>query len=785
MTKKADGTWRPCGDYRRLNMITEADHYPMPNIMDLTNNIGTARVFSKLDLLKGYFQVPVHPEDIPKTAITTPFGSYVFHYSTFGLRNSGATFQRMMDVIFGHLPFCAAYVDDILIYSDNHQDHVAHLGQVLHLLQENGLVVRPDKCVFGSPSVEFLGYNIDAEGIRPVSDKVEAIKRFPTPRTIKATQEFLGMMNYYHRFVPNAAAILTPLYDVISSKSRTLRWGQPQDKAFEAAKRALADATTLSHLDPTARLYLSTDASNVAVGAVLEQQSAGANRKPIAFFSRKLRPPQQKYSTFDRELLAIHLATRHFRHLLEGVPFTIRTDHKPLLTALTKSTDAWTARQQRHLSAIAETGCTIEYVPGIDNPVADALSRVEISTVQIGVDYTALANAQASDEELAGIAASTTTNLQLETARFGDISITCDVSTGRPRPFVPLNYRRSIFDTIHGLAHPSIRKTTVLMTEKFVWPRIKKDVRIWTRQCIACQRSKVQRHTKSPISSFPTSPRRFGHIHVDVVGPLPPSEGQRYLFTIIDRFTRWPEATPMAEANSASCAQALLTSWISRFGLPSHITSDRGSTFTSELWSALARLLGVQVHHTTAYHPQANGLVERFHRTLKAAIVARCTGHLWTHHLPWILLGLRTAPKDDIQSSPAETLYGQTLTVPEEFFPHEENAEISQMRGTVGQLPCRPTPTSKGSTYVPHDLKTCRFVFIRDDAVRPPLTPPYHGPYPVRQRREKAFQLEIRQRLDWVSIDRLKPAYVDETEFSSNIQTRSGRTVKPPIRLSM
>jgi hypothetical protein len=224
----------------------------------------------------------------------------------------------MMDV-FGHLPFCAAYVDDILIYSDNHQDHVAHLRQVLHLLQENGLVVRPDKCVFGAPSVEFLGYNIDAEGIRPVSDKVEAIKKFPTPRTIKATQDLLGMMNYYHRFVPNAAAILTPLYDVISNKSRTLRWGQPQDKAFEAAKRALANATTLSHLDPSARLFLSTDASNVAVGTVLEQQNAGSNRKPIAFFSRKLRPAQQKYSTFDRELLAIHLATRHFRYLLEGV----------------------------------------------------------------------------------------------------------------------------------------------------------------------------------------------------------------------------------------------------------------------------------------------------------------------------------------------------------------------------------------------------------------------------------------------------------------------------------
>ena len=222
MVSKSDGSWRPCGDYRRLNLITEPDHYPMPNIIDITNNIGKSRVFSKLDLLKGYFQVPVHPPDVPKTAIVTPFGNYVFHYSTFGLRNSGATFQRMMNSIFGHLPNVVVYIDDMLIFSEDIHQHEQHLRQVLSLLQQNGLIVRQDKCVFAAPVVEFLGHEISGDGIRPLSSKVKAIQDYPTPTTIKELQTFLGMVNYYHRFLPMAASKMASLYNVLAKKPKSL-----------------------------------------------------------------------------------------------------------------------------------------------------------------------------------------------------------------------------------------------------------------------------------------------------------------------------------------------------------------------------------------------------------------------------------------------------------------------------------------------------------------------------------------------------------------------------------
>ena len=343
--------------------------------------------------------------------------------------------------------------------------------------------------------------------------------------------------------------------------------------------------------------------------------------------------------------------------MLEGTSYTICTDHKPLVTALSKHSDAWTSRQQRHLSTIAETCCTIEYLPGKQNAVVDALSRVEISAIQLGMDYVELCAAQQSDPET-DAAKSSITNLRWKTVNFGDVQLLCDISTGRPRPFVPKSFRRKIFNMIHNLSHPSIRATVQLVTDKFVWHSMNKDITAWSRTCVHCQRSKIHRHTKSSLGQFSQPTRRFGHIHVDVVGPLPISEGNRYLFTIIDRSTRWPEAVPMEETSTMSCANALLNSWVSRFGLPEQMTSDRGSVFTSDIWSSLAKLLGVNLHYTTAYHPQANGMVERWHRTLKASLTARCSGSDWHTQLPWVLLGLRTMPKEGLNHSAAEMVYG-------------------------------------------------------------------------------------------------------------------------------
>ena len=393
MVLKKDGTYRPCGDYRRLNNITEGDHYPLPNINDITSFLDGAKVFSKLDLTKGYYQIPMAPKDIPKTAVTTPFGTFTFNYSCFGLRNAGATFQRTMDMILGDLPFCTVYIDDILVFSKSAKEHLKHLRIILQRLRDYGLILHPQKCSLAKDQMEFLGHSLSSKGVTPTKEKVDAITRFPTPKSIKSLQEFIGMITYYHRFLPGIARILAPLHNALSGKKKKLVWTEALQTAFEKAKMSISKAVLLSFPSKDAKLQLLTDASDHAIGAALQQVTPNGPA-PIAFFSRKLSPAEQRYSTFDRELLAVYAAVRHFRHFLEAVPFDVFTDHMPLIDAVYKKSDPISKRQQRHLSAITEFDCRLYHVSGKLNPVADALSRNCSALTVCGLDLRALADEQ-------------------------------------------------------------------------------------------------------------------------------------------------------------------------------------------------------------------------------------------------------------------------------------------------------------------------------------------------------------------------------------------------------
>lgn len=343
---------------------------------------------------------------------------------------------------------------------------------------------------------------------------------------------------------------------------------------------------------------------------------------------------------------------------------------------------------------------------------------------------------------------------------------------------------------IHGLSHPGVKASIKEVSERFVWPGLKKEVGDWARQCISCQKSKVHKHTHSALEPFTVPDRRFDHINVDIVGPLPPSRGYTHLLTVVDRFTRWPEAIPISDTSAQSCARALLLHWVSRYGIPSDMSSDRGPQFTSATWSALANLLGTNLHRTTAYHPQANGLVERFHRHLKASLTARLTSPAWADELPWVLLGIRTTSKEDLGASPAEMVYGAPLTVPGEFLGvANDNLDTStflqQLRAKVGSLAPTPTSTHGRATpgRVPRDLKSADFVFVRRDGHHPPLTPKYEGPFKVVHKEPKFYKLQMGDRMESVAIDRLKAAYTDSSQPVQVAQPpKRGRPTKHPAR---
>ncbi len=375
-----------------------------------------------------------------------------------------------------------------------------------------------------------------------------------------------------------------------------------------------------------------------------------------------------------------------------------------------------------------------------------------------GLDLLLLAAAQAETQ-----VAAASTSLKIKLFPLGGMSFMCDVSLANPRPVVPVSFQQVILNSVHSIVHPCIRATKRMISARYVWKDMGADITSFCRDCQRCARGKVTATVHTQVQPIQLPVKRFSHVHTDIVGPLPASPGGcTHLLTMVDRSTRWAEAAPLVNTSTASCAAAFFNSWVSRFGVPAVLTSDRGVQLSSAVWGELCSTLGISHRLPTAYHPQANRLVERFHRQLKDVLRARMDSQDWPSHLPWVLLGLRAAPKEDCGISSAEMVYGEALTLPGDFLEASRppaDSFLQQLRERMTRFQPPPTRPVEVKTVSHQEaaLHRADFMYIRRGAAASSISPLYSGPYRVISRGEKTFHMDIGGRDVVISTDMLKP----------------------------
>jgi len=683
LAKKKDNTTRFCVDYRRLNNITSKDTYPMPNVSDIFDHIGRSSVFSTLDLQRGFWQIPVRESDRPKTAFTTFTGLYEFCVMPFGLTNSPATFQRLIENVLRDLTGANIfiYMDDVLIASETIDQHVDDLQRVFDRMRSAHLQLNFKKCTFGRPEVIYLGHAITKNGLSPDKAKVNAVKNFPTPTDIKSLKGFLGLASYYRRFIDSFATIANPLFKLLR-KNVSFNWTSSTEKAFNNLKSRLISAPVLAYPDFNKPFILHTDASGTGIGGILSQETETGER-PIAFISRSLNKAERNYATTEQEALAIVWSLKTFRPYVYGHPCILYTDHAPL-RFLTSST-LTNSRLIRWSLSLQDYTLEIRYKSGSTNQAADALSRNPVFTV---LSEDSIVTEQINDKFLGPICdylkngtISPDPEFQRKVDFFTSHFLVIDnklyyQKSKKQTPnseavlAVPASMVNYVIEEFHDSlfsAHLGFKKTLDKLQQRFYWPKMASDIFIHCRSCLSCAGRKAPAaYIHAPLVPI-TVAECFELVAMDILGPFPTTEtGNKYVIVFCEYLTRWPEAFAIPDAKAETVARVFVDNIVCRYGAPKRLLSDRGANFLSDTMKEICRICQTTKVNTVAYHPQCDGLVERFNRSLAEmlSMYVSTSQRDWDFFIPYVLLAYRTSKHESTGFSPFYLLYGRQARLP-------------------------------------------------------------------------------------------------------------------------
>lgn len=751
--EKPNGGLRFCVDYRRLNIITKRNRYPIPLIDEVLARIQGCKFLTRLDIIAAFNKLRMHPDSEDYTTFVTSLGAYKYRVLPFGLTNGPATYQQYMnDILFEYLnDFCQAYLDDILIYSKTKKEHIRHVRLVLQKLREAGLQVDILKCEFHVQETKFLGLLVSIDGLRMDPVKIQAVIDWPIPTNLKETQAFIGFCNFYRRFIRSFSKIIRPMVK-LTKKDAIFEWSPACQMAFLLLKDAVTQAPVLRHFDRTKEAILETDSSDYVNGGVLSQYDDNGLLHPVAFYSKNLTPAECNYQIYDKELLAIIRCLEHWRPELEctDIPVKIFTDHKGLMY-FAEGRDL-SRRQARYLDMLSEFNIKIVYRPGPQNTKADALTRMPgskptdplddrvrqqhqtiLTPERLDLDGVAVRAmedpifhrvlyANKEDELCSEIREAL---LEGKTKLHGITLTKCSVNDGvlyhKERLWVPEEFYTDLIRETHdqpACGHPGVTRSYGLLKREYYWRGMRATIATYVQNCYTCQRSKAPRDREHGLlQPLPIPEKRWQDISMDLITGLPESDGYNAIWSIIDRLTKERHYVPTTASDNGTSADATMEVLIKEVfrlhGLPASIVSDRGPQFIATVWKAFCKRLGIEAKLSTAFHPETDGQTERANQDIERHLRTYCS-YMQDDWAKWLPLG-EFADNNAISSSTKVTpFYSNKGFHPRmSFCPDTTDYDSTRKRLDAARAEDITDRMQKILQYIRHNMKDAQEVMTK------------------------------------------------------------------------